>query len=108
MRDVEKCHPDLTLDTPKLRLHSLAQLPIQSPQGLVQQEHMGLQHQCPCQGHALLLPAAKLVWTARLQTGQLHQVEHSLDTSRDFRLGQASALHPQAEGDVVLYGEMRE
>src|SRR5262249_42035922 len=106
MRDVEKRHPDLTLNTPKLRLHSLAQLPIQSPQGLVQQEHMGLQHQCTRQGHALLLPAAELVGTACLQTGQLHQVEHGLDTSRDFRLRQASALHPQAEGDIVLYSEM--
>ena len=108
MRDVEKRHPDLTLNTPKLRLHGLTQLPIQGPQGLVQQEHVGLQHQGTRQSHALLLPAAELVWTARLQTGQLHQVEHGLDTSRDFRLGQASALHPQAEGDVVLDSEMRE
>ena len=48
MRDVEKRHLDLTLDTPKLRLHSLTQLPIQGPQGLIQQEHVGL----PRPGHA--------------------------------------------------------
>ena len=72
MRHVEKRHPDLTLDTPKLRLHGLAQLPIQGSRGLVQQEHVGLQHQCTRQSHALLLSAAELVWTARLQTGQLH------------------------------------
>src|SRR5215471_733782 len=69
---------------------------------------MGLQYQGTRQSHALLLPTAELVWTTRLQTGQLHQVEHDLDLARDLRLRQTSALHPQAEGDVVLYGEMRE
>ena len=68
MRDVEKRHADFTLDTPQLCLHGLPQLPVQGPQGFVQEEHVRPQHQRARQRDALLLPTTELLRATRLQT----------------------------------------
>ena len=48
------------LQQPQLDLHAFAQVLVQCAERLVQQQHRRLDHQCPCQRHALLLTAGKL------------------------------------------------
>ena len=61
MGHINKGDPHLLLDTLQLVLHILAQPKIQRAQRLVQQQYLGTVHQCPGNGHTLLLSAGKLV-----------------------------------------------
>ena len=66
VRDQQERDADAALQGLQLDAHLLAQFRIERRQRLVQQQHVGLQHQRAGQGHALPLAARKLRGTARL------------------------------------------
>ena len=74
--DEDEGDADLALQRLELALHLLAQLEVEGAQGLVEQEHLGLEHQRPGQGHALALAARELCGPPRAVLGQGHQLQH--------------------------------
>ena len=58
------------LEVLHLDLHLLPELQVQGRHGLVEKQHLGLQHHGPGQGHALLLPAGELVDAAVPEAGR--------------------------------------
>ena len=62
-----------------LRAHLLAQVGVQVGQRLVQQQHLGLDHDRPRQRHALLLPAGQFRRIAVLQMAKLHHVQDAIE-----------------------------
>ena len=83
-----------------------AQLEVQCRERFVEQQHFGFVHQRARQGDALPLAARKVGRPARSQfgdTGLFHAFRHAT-----VNLGGREFLHPQAEGNVVAHGEMRE
>src|SRR3954447_6036276 len=57
---------------------------IQSPKGLIQEQHPRLHRQCPRKRHALALTTRELGWKALLQPRKLDEVEELADTPPDF------------------------
>ena len=57
--DIDEGDAHLPLDLFQLHLHALAQLQVQRPQGLVQQQHLGPVDDGPGDGDALLLSAGE-------------------------------------------------
>ena len=55
--DVNEGDADLALEILEFELHLLAEFQVESTQRFIQQEHLGPVHQCPGQGHSLLLTA---------------------------------------------------
>ena len=85
----------------ELPAHALAQLGVEIRQRLVQQQDRGLHHQAPGQRHPLLLAAAQLARIARVEPGQVDQLQHARDPGANLRA--RDAPHIQAEGDVVVH-----
>ncbi len=83
---------DLPLQGAQLDLHRLAQPLVERPQGLVQQQHLGLAHQRTGQRHALALAAGQLVGAAPAETLQLDHRQHGLDPGAQRILGAAVSL----------------
>ena len=104
--DIDKGDACGALDPLQFVLHILAQTQIQSGQRLVQQQHLGLVHQCPGDGNTLLLTAGKVVDAAVFVALQADDLQHLINPAVDFVLGQLGYL--QAEGDVVIHIQMRE
>ena len=75
-------------------------------QRLVQQQHLGAVHQCPGDGHPLLLAAGECLRPPVLKALQADGFQHFHDPLFDFRLRQL--LHPQAESNVFKHVQMRE
>ena len=96
--DEDKGDARLLLDFFQLHLHVLAQLQVQGAQGLVQQQHLGMGHQGPGNGHPLLLAAGQAGDGAVLKPLQGHQGEHLGDFGLNLLLG--DLLLPQGEGHV--------
>ena len=106
MGDVDERDPDLALDLLELDLEALAQLQIEGAEGLVEQQHPRQIDQRACQRDALLHAAGELCGTAvRLgrQADPLQLLAHPL-----VDLALVDTLAPQAEGDVLLDGEVGE
>ena len=116
MGDVDEGDAQLLLHGLQFKLHLLAQLQIQRAQGLVQQQDLGLVHQGPGDGDALLLAAGQGVDGALLVAFHLHQLQHPVDPAADLSLHFLLRGHPQllrrlqiqAEGDVVVHVQVVE
>ena len=105
----------------QLQLHVLAQLQVQSAQGLVQQQHLGPVHQGPGDGHPLLLAAGEGVRLAVFKALQADDLQHLHDPLPDLLLRELDLrrlpvgsvrvrplLHPQAEGHVFKHVQVGE
>ena len=97
MGHINKGDAQLLLQPLQLQLHLLAQLQIQRPQRLVQQQHLRSVHQRSGNGHALALAARHLADPPLFEALQLHGAQ---------RLGQP--LHCQSVGHVVIDIHQRE
>ena len=106
MRDEDEGDTGLELKALQLRLHFLAQLQVESGQGLVQQQHLRMRRQRTRQGDPLLLAAGQLMHLAIAHGFQAHEVQHCRDPL--FDLVPAASQHLQAEADVLGHVEMRE
>ncbi len=84
---VEERDPDLLLDPFQLGLHLLAQLQVERPERLVEQEELRLVHDRPCQRHALALAPGQLERLAPAETGEPDHLEHALGPLSPLRLG---------------------
>ena len=103
---VDEGDAQLLLHALQLHLHLLAELQVESAQGLVEEQHLGLVHESPGDGHPLLLTAGELVDPALAVTLQVDELQHGLHLLLDLVLG--GLLDAQAEGDVVEHVEVRE
>ena len=79
------------------RLH--AQLGVEIGQRLVEQQHLRLDRERARDRHALLLAAGELAGAARLEPGELHQLQRGGDLAPDLVARQPALL--EAEGDVL-------
>ena len=98
--DKDEGDPRLLLNLLQLHLHVLAQLQVQGPQGLVQQQDLGLVGQSPGDGHPLLLSPGELPHPSVGEARQVHHGEHPLHRLLHFPL--ALLFQPHAEGNVVV------
>ena len=94
VRHVYERDADLGLDAFELELHLLAQLQVQSPQGLVQEQDLRTVHEGAGQGHALLLPSRELGLPPLTEALEVHQPKHILDTAMDLVLGDLLRFSP--------------
>ena len=106
MRDKDERDADLLLDFFQLALHVLAQLEVERAERLVEQQHLRLVDQCARNGDALLLSAGHLVDAALFKARKTHEAQHTADLLLDDIL--RFLFEIQAEGDVVIYVEVRE
>ena len=104
--DEDEADPELALEALELHLHLAAEVGIERRQRLVEQQHLGLQHQGAGEGHPLPLAAAELVRPAFLQAGQPHHRQRLADLPR--LLSSRQTLIGQAEADVLLDGQVGE
>ena len=84
----------------------LADVRVERPEGLVEQQHLGLDGERPGERHALALPARELRRVAMgeaLEVDEAHQLLHAL---LDLLLGPLSDR--EAEGDVVAHRHVLE
>ena len=94
------------MDALDLQLHLLAQLAVESAQGLVHEEHGGLKDERAGQGHALLLPAAELVNPTGSEGPELDHLEGRLDPT--VGIASVDVPHSEREGHVVEHGHVGE
>ncbi|MNO25436.1 hypothetical protein D3C76_152720 [compost metagenome] len=99
-------HAQALVDVLDLHLHVLAQLLVQRAQRFVHQHQLRLEHQCPGQGHTLLLAAGQLAGVTLGEGIELDHVQHPLDPLAD--VGLAQVAHGQREGQVLGHGHVRE
>ena len=104
--NVDDGHPQFTLNAADLELHLFAQPPVQGTEGFVHQHQVGLEHQRPGDGDALLLAAGQLPRPAVLEALQLHEIQRTLHPLGPFRSRQVA--HFQRERQVAAYRHVRE
>ena len=104
--DEHEGRPDLAVDARQLDLHLLAELEVERPERLVEQQHGRSLRERAGQRHALGLAARQLPRVAVAVLGQADQLEVLADAPADLVVRQA--LHPQPERDVVGDGHVRE
>ena len=105
MGDHDAGDADVLDDVDEFDLGLLAQLLVERPERLVEQQQLWPFDQAARQGHALLLTAGQLVRFACGIALKLNEAQHGLDAFGDFILGAPVAA--QAEGDVVPNREVR-
>jgi hypothetical protein len=108
VRDIDEGDADLALQRLEFFLHLLAQLQVQRPQRLVEQEHRRAVDQRAGQRDALALAARQLAGLARAHLIELHQRQHLLRAPA--ALGRGDLADHEAVLDVVEYrhvGEQR-
>ena len=98
--------PDAFLEVDQLELGRLAQPLVQGPQGLVQEQELGVLGQAAGQGDALALPAGELVRAALAQRGDLEQFEHVPDALGALGPGHLLLLEPELH--VLLHRHVGE
>ncbi|MNG93382.1 hypothetical protein D3C79_523480 [compost metagenome] len=94
------------VDVLDLHLHMFTQLLVERAERFVHQHQLGLEHQRPGQGHALLLATRQLAGVALGEGIELDHVQHPLDPLAD--VGLAQVAHAQREGQVFGHGHVRE
>ena len=104
--DVDKGDAYLTLQVLQLDLHLLAELQVESPEGLIKEQHLGAVDQGPGQGHPLLLAAGELCRLSPRQAVHLDQSDGPVDQLGPFRSGNLAHLQP--EPDVTGHVHMGE
>src|SRR5690606_12066990 len=90
----------------ELELRVLAQLLVERPERLIEQEELRALHERARQRDALALAARELVRLAPLESIELHDRKHLEHTLLDLRARQPFLL--EAERDVLLHGHVRE
>ena len=93
--DVHERDADVAVQGTQFDLQRLAQLGVEGAEWLVEQQHLGSQHEGPGQGDALLLTAGQLMSLAALETVESHQLECIADSLG--HLGLAGLLEAQPE-----------
>jgi hypothetical protein len=106
VRDQDRRLPERALDLPELRPDTRPQLRVEVRQRLVEQQHVGLDHEGPRQGHPLLLAAGQLERRDPADPRQAHELEHLLHPAADLRATDAAA--PESVRDVLEHAEVRE
>ncbi len=106
MRDEHESRADLAMDARQLDLHLLAELEVEGPERLVEEEHGRSLGERARERHTLRLAARQLRRVAVAVLRQADQLEVLRDTPTDLVVRQA--LHPEAERDVVGDGHVRE
>ena len=107
--DHDEGDPRLALDLLELHHHLLAQVVVERPERLVEEEHGGLADEGAGEGDPLLLAAAQVARSARRELGKAHHLEHLPGPARP--LLRVHPLHLEAELDVLEHrpvGEERE
>ena len=96
---------ELALQFADLDAHLLAQLGVEIGQRLVEQQHVGPEHQRTGQRHALLLAAGQLPRQPVAEMIEPHQAQGLGDLRR--HLGLRYLAHLEAEGDVLGHRHVR-
>ena len=94
------------MQPPDLELHMLAQLPVERPEGLVEQKHGRLDDHGAGKRHALLLAAGQLLDAAPAIAVELHHRQCGFDPPADLR--RRYAPHLESIGDIVGHRHVRE
>ncbi|ANH38029.1 hypothetical protein I601_1597 [Nocardioides dokdonensis FR1436] len=97
---------ELTLQGLQLDLHLLAQLEVERPERLVEEQDLGAHHDRPGQGDPLALASRQLGGATIGQVAQLDRVEGVAGRGPALRL--AHPAHPEAVGDVLQDAHVRE
>ena len=106
VRDEHERRADLAVDARQLDLHLLAELEVERPERLVEEQHGRSLGERARQRDTLRLAARQLRRVAVAVLRQADQLEVLRDALTDLAVRQA--LHPQAERDVVGDGHVRE
>jgi len=93
---VHERDPDLDLDAFELELEGLAELQVEGPEGLVEEEHVGPVHEGPGERDALLLTARQLVRLALVVAAEMDELERLADPPVRVRLLDPLAPEPNA------------
>ena len=97
---------DLVVQAAQPRAQVGADLGVERAEGLVEQQHLGLDGQRARERHPLALAAAELAGIARLVAVQADDPEQLVDLGRD--LGLRALADAQPEGDVLAHGHVLE
>ena len=104
--DVDERRPERRVQLAQLDLHVLAQLAVERPERLVEQQHARAVHERARERDALLHAARELGRAVVGHVREAHQLEHLGDTAA--ALVAADALAPQPVADVALDVHVRE
>src|SRR6266850_1409857 len=86
----------------ELFLHGLARLRVEGAEGLVHQQHLGIDRQHARQRHALLHSARQLGGIVVAEVAEIHHLQVALDSGVDLRARRALGL--EAPADVAGHG----
>ena len=105
VRDVDRRDAELVLQARDLGAHVHAQLGVEVRERLVHEVGLGLAHDRATHGHPLALTAGERAGLALEELGEPEDVGRLADALVDLRLRRLP--QPEAEGDVVVDGEVR-
>ena len=108
MRDEDAGQPHAVVQIAEPNAQTLAHFGIQCAEGLIQQQHRGLDCQSTCKRHPLPLPARQLLRVAVCQLGNAHHLEQGLYAGTDFarRWPVMSRAHLQPKRHVAGNGHV--
>src|SRR5438045_3125294 len=95
----------VVLDRLQLQLHLLAQLQVERPERLVEQQHLRLVHERARKRHPLLLAAGELPRLPPLHSFEPHEAQDRADAAAEHLTPNSPPTH--AERDVLEHGQMR-
>ena len=105
VRHVDERDADLAVQALELELHLLAELEVERPERLVEEQDRGLVDERPRERDPLLLAARELVGPPAVQTAEAHLLERLPDGAPD--LGGGPGLDAQPERDVLEHAQVR-
>jgi hypothetical protein len=105
VRHVDRGDLEGVVQAADLEAHLLAQIGVEVAERLIEQQHLGLDHDGARQGHTLLLAARQLGGIASLEIAHLDHVEDGVDPAVD--LGARQLAHLQAEADILAHRHVR-
>ena len=104
MGDEQEGDAGLALEGFEFEAHLLAQFGIEGGEGLIEQEHIGLEHEGAGEGDALAFAAGELGGAALFLAGEADEGDGFADAAFDFR----DAVALEAEFDIGAGGEVGE
>jgi hypothetical protein len=108
MSDVNEGDPDLadgTLNPLQLDLHLLAELQIERAQRLVEQEHLRVVDERPCEANPLALATGELDRLPVAEPGELDDVQDLVDSQPS--VAASDSTHAEAVANVLGHGHVR-
>ena len=102
MRDVDERDPDLVLDPLQLELHLLAELEVERPERLVEEEDARVVDDRPGESDALLLAAGQLRRLALLASREVDELEHLADARADLAFAIPRRSSPNATLSAIV------